>query len=202
MTKQIFRRKYLEIRDKNPKKTLINSGIYTNFIRSEIYKNCSELLIYVSIGSEPDTRRIINSALSDGKKVYVPKCLDNQGSMTFKRIFSLSDLTPGFFNIPEPAPSSPSLYIEKTQLDSKSSYHSCFSKNFRRICVVPGVVFDRSGHRIGYGKGYYDRYLREKSIFTVGFCFSESVVDSVPHDATDCTVNAICTEKELFILTD
>lgn len=190
--KHDFRVKYLKIRQKTLKKPYI----YTNFIGSDIYRNCSDLLVYVSVGDEPDTRCLITEALRDGKRVYVPQCLDTQGLMTFRRIENPDELKPGMYSIPEPD-SSNAEYVKRPSegVDLSPNPHF-FNSSDLSVCVVPGIAFDSSGHRIGYGKGYYDRYLAtHPELYTVGFCCSECFIDFVPHEKTDCAVNAVCTEN-------
>lgn len=196
MKKHDLRVKYLEIR----RKTLKKPYVYPNFIGSDIYKNCSVLLIYVSVGDEPDTRLLISEAIADGKRVYVPQCLDTQGLMTFRRIESLDELKPGMYSIDEPD-SSNEEYITPTSapiapLQNTPSCNASTPHFPKSVCVVPGIVFDLSGHRLGYGKGYYDRYLaNHPNLYTVGFCCSDCFTDFVPHEKTDRAVNAVCTEK-------
>ncbi len=128
------------------------------------YRQAEQILIYVSVGAELSTREVILQALSDGKKVFCPKVEGK--TMEFYRIFSLQDLSPGCRNIPEPMGNTP----------------RCEKKG-RTLVVVPGSAFDRSGHRIGYGGGYYDRYLGrfsadEKPCF-VGVCFDCQLAENI-----------------------
>ena len=59
------------------------------------------------------------------------------------------------------------------------------------VCIVPGICFDKNGYRIGYGKGYYDKYLSNKSIYKIGICFKECLIDNMPHDLYDIKVDLI-----------
>ena len=64
------------------------------------------------------------------------------------------------------------------------------------LIIVPGVIFDREKNRLGYGKGYYDRYLSNKDIYKIGICFSDQVIDLLPSESHDIKMNIIITEKE------
>lgn len=134
------------------------------------YRAAEQLLIYVSIGAELSTREMILQALSDKKQVFCPKVEGEK--MEFYRIFSLQELSEGCRNIPEP-----------------SGNTERFAGAAHALVVAPGSAFDRMGHRIGYGGGYYDRYLggfpAEKRPYCVGVCFACQLADEIsplPHD--------------------
>lgn len=116
------------------------------FYRSEY------ILCYVSYGSEISTRSILAEALRDGKKVYVPKVLqDSVPKMDFFRIESLQELLTGYKGIPEPA-------------GDTEQYVCTPERAERTLMLMPGVAFDPYRNRIGYGKGFYDRYLADKPL--------------------------------------
>lgn len=138
--------------------------------RLEAYRKAENVLVYASIGSELSTEDIIQMAFTDGKKVFCPKVEEKQ--MNFYRITSVKELYPGCMGIPEPE-------------GNKEVYAA--SKN--SIVVAPGSAFDRSGHRIGYGGGYYDRWLAQFSDgerpYCAGVCFSCQLTEEIqplPHD--------------------
>ena len=107
------------------------------------YQRNSILLIYVSTSIEVDTFRIIRQAIEDGKKVAVPRCIPNTRNMEFYYIDSTDDLAPGMFGVLEPEAQPDRLYQEKDG----------------GLCIVPAFSYDWRGFRLGYGKGYYDRFL-------------------------------------------
>lgn len=110
------------------------------------------LLCYVSYGSELSTLDILTEALRKGKEVYVPKVL-GKGHMEFYRITSMSDLTAGFHGILEPIDG-----LEQFQYDLlEQNGKNC-------LILMPGVAFDSYKHRLGYGGGYYDRFLQDKPL--------------------------------------
>ena len=117
--------------------------ICAHFLSSALYKNAEQILCYSSMGSEPDTFDIIRCAMEDGKKLLLPRCEDKNGNMNFYLIKDVSDLVTGTFGIKEPD-------IKKCEP---------VFEFMNALCVVPGLTFDKKGYRLGYGKGYYDRFL-------------------------------------------
>lgn len=107
------------------------------------YQACQTLLTFVSTDIEVDTRGLIGQALRDGKRVAVPYCVDGTRQMDFYYIQSMKDLAPRTFGVLEPL-------VERCQK---------WSDDQNSICLVPGLAFDRHGFRLGYGKGYYDRFF-------------------------------------------
>lgn len=183
MKKDEFRKKVLEERNKKYtdglKKSECDKKIFDLFFSSELYKNSNLFLVYVSFGSEADTRNIINKIIGDKKRVAVPKCT-GKGIMTFIEIKSLDELIPGKYGIPEPE------YNDTARIDNYSG----------AVCLTPGAAFDIAGKRIGYGGGYYDRYLSVRpDILRAGICYSEFLFDAVPSEQHDISVSYIITEK-------
>lgn len=142
------------------------------------------ILAYVSTPIEVQTLDFIESLLNQGKKVAVPKCLNDKGDMDFFFINSLEDLEDGFFGVKEPNPET----AEKALTTEKT------------VCVVPAFLFDKSGYRLGYGKGYYDRFLSKFQGKTVGICYEENIRDSLMHGKYDRPVTLIVTEKRIVDL--
>lgn len=135
------------------------------------------LLCFVSYGSEIDTSGLISEALKTGKKVYVPKVNTTceKPEMGFFRIRGTEELRPGYQGIPEPQGVTEEYeYSEKT------------AKN--TLLVMPGVAFDKFGNRLGYGAGFYDRYLADKpalQLRTIGVGYRCQLVDKIPAEETD-----------------
>lgn len=143
------------------------------------YKNCETLLTYVSKDIEVDTRLLIDLALKSGKKVAVPKCIDGTRNMEFYYINNLDDLSPGTFGVLKPD-------------DSKCIKVENFAKS---LCIVPALCYDLKGYRLGYGKGYYDRFLDTYDGYVVGIVYSNCVRRSLPHGRFDRPVDLLVTEK-------
>ena len=135
------------------------------------YRKAGNILCYASFGAEVSTKELILKSLSLQKSVYCPRVEEDR--IRFYRIDSPNDLSEGFHKIPEPDAKSP-VYRESPDT----------------LVIVPGTVFDRCGHRIGYGGGYYDRFLAglsksSEGPFFVGVCFSCQLAENIcpkPHD--------------------
>jgi len=147
------------------------------------FLRAKDILLYYNYGSEVKTDYIFNKSLEMGKNVYFPKVEGDE--IDFYKVTSKQDFTDGFKGILEPY---------GTNYSFKSEYNDC-------IIIVPGSVFGRDGYRMGYGRGFYDRFLkRYKNLYKIGICFNIQLLDTCPHDENDVMMNEIITEKE--ILTD
>ncbi len=145
------------------------------------YKDADILLVYADYGGEVATDRIINHALLDGKNVYAPVCTENC-RLEFYRIFSLDEMYPGSYGIREP------LKIEYLKLENKD-ISEC------SVCITPGTVFDRHGGRVGYGKGYYDRFFEEYKIdHRIGLAYGFQIVDKLELLPTDIPMTKVISE--------
>ena len=101
--------------------------------------------------------------------------------MRYHIVGSVDELTPDAYGIREPSPDAP---VYDPEIDLGSA-----------ICFVPGLVYDRAGFRLGYGKGFYDRYLSAFSGCTIGVVYSDYILSSVPRGRFDVSVNILLTEK-------
>ena len=145
------------------------------------YAKNRRLFTYVSTAIEVDTRRIIERALADGKAVAVPRCVPGTRTMEFYTISGLQELRPGSFGVLEPEPNPKNLWTD-------------FSEG---LCLVPALCYDWRGFRLGYGKGYYDRFLAGFEGNMVGLCYSECVRHKLPHGRYDRPVELLVTERFL-----
>ncbi len=159
----------------------LDEGVFNRFLKLNQYASSTTILAYVSTNIEVDTRKIIERALEDGKRVAVPYCVPDTRLLEFYLINSLDDLTPGTFGVLEPTPDP-----EKRLIDWEKS-----------LCVVPGLCFDFNGYRLGFGKGYYDRFLSEYTGIRVGICYSSGVRGHLHHGRYDRTVDVLVTEKNI-----
>lgn len=141
------------------------------------------LLLYSPIKSEPDVSELAERGMSLGKRVALPVSDPSEPKMEYFFIDGEGRLEKGAFGIPEPSKDS-----ERYEGDGALD-----------ICVVPAVAFDRKGHRLGYGKGYYDRFLSGFMGVKVGLCMSSLLLDSLPSGRFDVPVNVIITEKGVLI---
>lgn len=179
--KRELRAKYKRTRASIPAdlKTELDRRLTGKFLSLEEYKECKTLFAFVSSAIECDTSKIIGDALSSGRRLAVPKCGEISGEMDFYYITSLSDLEKGKFGILEPIP-------EKCQKAEDLS---------TGLCIVPGLCFDLEGYRIGFGKGYYDRFLQKFGGVTVGICYYKCIQNSLPTGGYDKPVDILVTER-------
>ena len=146
------------------------------------YKQAKQIFCYVSTSIEVDTKALIQEALRHGKRVAVPRCTDPEHSvMEFFYISSLDDLAPGTFGVLEPDP-------------ERAVKVTDFSK---ALSIVPGLCFDYNGYRLGYGKGYYDRFLSAHPGPRVGIVYSEFVKYRLYHGRYDVSMDLIVTDRYL-----
>ena len=156
--------------------------IIDRLIETNIYKNSKSLLCYVSYNQEVNTYRLIDEALRDGKKVYVPKVIE-KGTMEFFNINNINeDLVSGYKGILEPKE-----YLEKF-LEKEA------------LVIMPGLAFDVNKHRIGYGGGYYDRYLmKSDGFYKIAVCFDFQLLESISYEQHDLMPDMIITEKRIIV---
>ena len=178
-----LRTKYKKIRTECPSdiKKKLDKKITEKFLSLEEYTSCEVIFAFVSSDIEVDTIEIIKIALADGKQIAVPKCLDKTGHMEFYFINSLDDLKEGYFSLLEP----------DTDICKKAD-------KYDGLCIVPGLCFDYQGFRIGFGKGYYDRFLQDFKGLTVGICYSKCVEKELPRGAYDKSVDIVVTDKYII----
>ena len=139
----------------------------------DAWRDAGSVYAYIAFNQEVRTRPIIERAWAEGKRVAVPKVIG--GKMRFIWLENFDQLAPqGAFGIPEPASDGP-------EADDKGA-----------LVLVPGLAFDGRGHRVGYGGGYYDRWLAaHPGHRTVALCYGFQVVDSIPSEAHDMVVDTI-----------
>lgn len=154
--------------------------IAVNIRKLKEYSPARTLLIYMSTPMEVDTRKIIENAWADGKKVAVPRCIPGTRDMEFHYIESFEELHSGTFSVLEPQESKPIV----------TDFSGC-------LMIVPGMQFDMQGYRIGYGKGYYDRYMVKFKGISVGICYAEELKPFMYHGRYDRAVNIVLTDKKI-----
>jgi 5-formyltetrahydrofolate cyclo-ligase len=147
---------------------------------SQIQK-ADSVLMYHSLPDEVDTHSALDKLLAMGKKVLLPKVVSDT-EMTIHEYTGKESLQPSEpYGILEPT--TPELSIINCQLS---------------IAVVPGMAFDRQGHRLGRGKGYYDRFLSQiPNIYKIGVCFPFQMLESIPSESTDVVMDEVITSLNL-----
>ncbi len=186
MDKEICRQNALEKRNALSETEIKEKSriIFERLTDLELYKNATNILIYASMGSEVSTDDMILDALSLGKNVFCPKVTDKKaGVMEFVRIGLPEDLTEGYFHIPEPE------ITEESEI-----YSGQDSEN--TLMIMPLVAFDENRNRIGYGGGFYDRYLeRFGNLKTVAIAYECQKLDELlPSTEVDIKPGIIITD--------
>ena len=184
-TKKQIRREVLAVRDalnKEVHKTWSQTICDKVRTMSE-YKNAGCILFFVPYGSEVDVKPLIEEALQQGRQVFCPFVTGDQ--MMFYRIDNFSQLKEGYKGILEPIPEDERSYVPNTA----------------DFMIVPGTVFDREGNRIGYGKGFYDRFLTETYVGSLAaVAFSHQIVENgrIHAESTDRKIKLIVTEQGII----
>lgn len=179
--KKKLRQAYRSIREGMgaQEKAAFDRDIQNRLLASELYQKARSLLCFVSTPIEVETRELILRAWADGKQVAVPKCLDRSGNMEFFRIQSFDELSPGEYALLEPDPQKAPVFA-----DYRGS-----------LCILPAFAFDRDGYRLGFGKGYYDRFLHRYTGCKVGVCYNSCMATALPHGRYDVPADYIVTQK-------
>jgi 5-formyltetrahydrofolate cyclo-ligase len=150
------------------------------------YRFSDTVLLYSPIKSEVDITSVALAAIRSGKRIAYPRCHDDY-TVSFHYVDSINDLTPGKYGILEPDGDLPVF-----EHDSVTKKENC-------ICLIPALLFDREGYRVGYGKGFYDRFLgKYPKLFSVGICFSNQVDEALIPEPFDIPLHLIVTEKERY----
>lgn len=180
MTKATLRKRMIQNLKQLPatEKRLIEQKIVTQLFQTSLWKDASIIGVTVSRDFELDTIAIIQKAWNEGKTIAIPKCHPENRQLTFYQITDYSELKVGYANIMEPDVTS------AAQLDI----------HLIHLLIVPGILFDRLGYRIGFGGGYYDRFLTQFNGITLSLASNMQVVDKLRVDPYDKPVTFIVTE--------
>ena len=155
-----------------------SQSIVQKVIDHAAYKEAEMMYCYIDAKGEVKTKALIEDAWRNGKKVAVPRV--HGDIMEFYLISSYEQLTAGYFGIMEPAESCEMV----TEISEKS------------VVIMPGVAFDKSGNRIGYGKGFYDKYFSaHPDVYKIAVAYSLQVVEAIEADEHDVRANCVITEN-------
>ena len=187
-TKSSIRKQSLALRNAmNPEECIFKSkNIMQNILLLSQVKKADYILCYAGYKSEVMTNDLIKELLKMGKQVYLPRVSGDE--MDFYRISELSQLTEGYKGIPEPEKDCTDLFTKELWEQNRE----------KAVMFLPGAAFSKTGARIGYGKGYYDRYLER--IFCeerIALCYELQIVESIPVDEHDIPVTTIVTEEKI-----
>ena len=177
--KKVYRQALKEKRAAIPadRKTLLDREIIRQIAASAVFQNASAVLLYAPVRGEIDLLPLAQIAWQAGKTVAFPRCDTEANTLSFYRVNAPSDLTEGAYHIPEPRSDAPLCIPDE-----------------HTLCIVPALTFDLAGARLGYGKGYYDRFLAQFPGICVGAVYTELLVRRVPTEAHDRSVSYLFTE--------
>ncbi|SHF61112.1 5-formyltetrahydrofolate cyclo-ligase [Ornithinibacillus halophilus] len=162
-------------------KKIIEENLTTKLTGSDLWKQANTIGITISKGFEWETKTIIEQGWAAGKTIAVPKCLPESKEMQFYSFTDYSELEVVYYNLLEPKPES-NKEINSNEID---------------LLIVPGLLFDKKGYRIGFGGGYYDRYLVNYPNVTISLAFHEQLLDSIPTEPFDIPVQYIVTNEQI-----
>ncbi|MDE2808071.1 MAG: 5-formyltetrahydrofolate cyclo-ligase, partial [Gemmatimonadota bacterium] len=133
--------------------------------------------------NEVDTRTLICTCLAQGKRVAVPVVMPGTKTLAHALIDGLDQLIVGPWGLAQPDPATATWLPAEARID---------------LVVVPGLAFDRRGHRIGWGSGYYDRFLAQVQTVKIGLCYDELVLDRIPGEPHDVPVDMVVAETAIY----
>ena len=185
LEKQRLREEHLAAREalSEQERSVLDNRITQKLLATSEYAEATTVLTYVSVSSEVSTRMFIESVLRDGKTVAVPRCLPGH-CLEFAAITSLDQLIAAPFGLLEPPKELPALTEE--QMDAS-------------ICIVPALLVDTKGYRLGYGAGFYDRFLSTYPGKKICLVYQQNLSRTMlPHTAFDIAVDLVITESEVL----
>lgn len=185
LEKQRLREERLAAREalSEQERSVLDDRITQKLLAISEYVEATTVLTYVSVSSEVSTRMFIECALRDGKTVAVPRCLPGH-CLEFVAITSLEQLVAAPFNLLEPAKDLPAL--TESQMNNA-------------ICIVPALLVDTKGYRLGYGAGFYDRFLSTYSGKKICLAYQQNLSKTMlPHTEFDVPVDMIITESAVL----
>ncbi|HEY7367114.1 MAG TPA: 5-formyltetrahydrofolate cyclo-ligase [Nitrosopumilaceae archaeon] len=156
---------------------LASQKIHGRLKQIEVFRNAKKIACYYPIGSEVKTQDIMQELLGDGKEVCLPKVVDD--NLVFRKIGGLNDLEKGSFGILEPK-------------------DNCSIVEDIDVVLVPTVAITKSGIRLGYGYGFYDRFLASTNAKTIALTYSKQIVKAIPTTKNDIKIDWVVTEEEYF----
>ena len=160
----------------------ISKKLQENLFDTELWRGAETIGVYLSMGSEWDTRAIVDKGLEDGKNVTVPKTIPDSKELIFYQLTDPTQTRIGNFGLEEPD-------IQLTTAVDKDAID---------LLIVPGLVFTQNGYRVGFGGGYYDRYLANFIHTTVSLVHTNQFVETFPIESFDIPINYLITEQGII----
>ena len=177
--KKELRKKFIKERNTLPEEYIIEASnkIFSLLEELDLFNKAERIFVFVGFGSEITTEIFIKKHLAN-KQIYVPKIVN--GDMKLVNITRWDSLKPGHFNVLEP--------------ESDDFYNG-----FVDLVITPSIVFNKQGYRLGYGKGYYDKYFSQNNYkVSIGLSYDQLLQDNIPTEEHDQKVDFIITEKGII----
>ena len=174
--------------------------IWERLINTIAYQNCTNLFTFVSLADEVNTHSIIIDSINRKKRVYVPRVEARR--MEFYQITNLDHLTLSKFGILEPEGCDENRFVIDYNPNILNEGKDP-EKQYQNLLLLPGLAFDLKGNRIGYGAGYYDKYLAsypEDTFYKIALAFEFQLMEEIPSEEYDRKADAIITPKELMYI--
>ena len=191
-TKQALRQSMLRMRSQQSQtlRALYSNNAQEQLLANKIFQNAQNIAVYIAKSDEVDTSTIITAAMADNKNVFLPRVLDlKQGQMEFVPYSSNMELKKSKIGILEP-----SAHYAGFLATSTRDFHP-------DLAIIPGLAFTLDGARLGFGGGFYDRFLAHHSTcLRVGLCFAFQIIDALPMNAWDQKMQFLCTENAFYDL--
>lgn len=178
--KRELRLKIKEWRRNVPDKDDKDKRIFDRLLSIDAVKSAKIILTYVSTDIEVDTRRLIDYCFENGITVAAPRCV-SKTEMKFHIITSWDNLEETHFSLLEPF----------GNLPVADNYDGA-------VCIVPALAYDRECYRLGYGGGYYDRFVSFSGVKTIGICYSDNIENKLPVSEYDIKTELVVTENGVF----
>ncbi|MDO5572374.1 MAG: 5-formyltetrahydrofolate cyclo-ligase [bacterium] len=188
--KQEIRKEFMEVRTSMSMEECIEKSecICQRILQSDFYQKAKVIYAYMAFRNEVDLSLVMQNAYLDNKLVAIPRVQDDWMAFYCPKMDADGHFQTehGYFQIEEPVPDAPAAPRPD-------------------LILVPGVVFDQSGNRIGYGKGYYDAFMESmgtRSVITAGIAYESQLTDSIPAEAHDFQLHYIMTESNMYCKSD
>ena len=178
-----------------------SSKILQTIYEMEVYRITDVIICYVNYQSEVITTPLIERALSDGKKVFCPKVSGDD--MEFYSVMGMGELKTGYKGIKEPQGGQGFFDFLFERDDLSNDLDESNKVNNKTLVIIPGTAFDTGCHRMGYGKGFYDKYLTRLSengvdVYKIGLGYECQLIDKVPCEAHDIVLDMLVTEENIY----
>ncbi len=162
---------------------IYDNALVNNIVALPEFEQCGTLLLFHPTKNEPDLLKLVSLALSCGKQVAFPISNTDTLTLDFRMVNSLDELVLGNYGIAEPRQDAPDARIDD-----------------QTLCIVPALAYDIHGYRIGYGKGYYDRFLKAFRGVSLGAVYNGFLCNTLPIDSNDMAVDIIITQTGVIHL--